>query len=238
MPHHHRKGSPPRRRRLILASGSPRRRNLIKAIQIPIRIVGSGDNEPAPDQGESPRLYVQRLALYKAKGALSLTENDIVLGADTSVVIDSDILGKPANAREAVTMLDRLRGRPHEVITGIAIMDTATGICSTSAKASKVYMRDYSDNEIAAYVESGEPFDKAGAYAAQDETFRPATQIDGCYPNVIGLPICDVLTLLHRIGVPTIFRQSWRIPPGCPDCDYWSEITAGVKGVNQGVNRR
>lgn len=199
---------------------------------MPIRIVGSGDSEPPPDQGESPRLYVQRLALYKAKHALQLTENDTVLGADTSVIIDDDILGKPANSREAVAMLDRLRGRPHEVITGIAIMDTATGICSTSAKTSKVYMRDYSNDEIAAYVESGEPFDKAGAYAAQDETFRPAIRIEGCYPNVIGLPICDVLTLLRRIGAPTIFRQSWRIPPGCPDCDYWSEITAELKGVN------
>ena len=200
---------------------------------MPIRIVGSGDNEPDPNEDESPRVYVQRLALHKAKHALNLTRNDIVLGADTSVVIGDDILGKPKDAAEAVQMLGRLRGRPHEVVTGIALMDTATGICSTSAKTSKVYMRDYSDDEIAAYIESGEPFDKAGAYAAQDETFRPASQTEGCYPNIIGLPICDVLTLLERIGVPTTFRQKWRIPPGCPDCEYWSEITTGLKEVNR-----
>ena len=119
------------------------------------------------------------------------------------------------------------------MITGIALMDTATGICSTSAKASKVYMRDYSAEEIAAYVESGEPFDKAGAYAAQDETFRPASQIEGCYPNVIGLPVCDVLTLLERIGVPSCFRQGWRIPPGCPDCDYWVGKTEELREVSR-----
>ena len=234
MPHHYpRKGSPPRRRRLILASGSPRRRSLIKAINMPIRIVGSGDNEPAPNKNESPRLYVQRLALYKAKYAINLTRNDIVLGADTSVVIGNDILGKPRDGAKAVQMLDRLRGRPHEVVTGIALMDTATGICSTAAKASKVYMRDYSDEEIASYVESGEPFDKAGAYAAQDETFRPASQIEGCYPNVIGLPICDVLTLLERIGAPSCFRRGWRIPPGCPDCDYWVGKTEELREVSR-----
>ena len=196
---------------------------------MPLRIVGSGDDEPPPDKDESPRLYVQRLALRKAKHALRQTENDIVLGADTSVVVDSDILGKPARAAEAVGMLERLRNRPHEVITGIALMDAATGLCSTAAKTSKVFMRDYSDAEIAAYVESGEPFDKAGGYAAQDETFRPAEGIEGCYPNVVGLPICDVLTLLERIGAPARFRQGWHIPPGCPDCDYWSDISNGLR---------
>lgn len=194
--------------------------------------MGSGDNEPDPGENESPRLYVQRLALYKAKYAINLTKNDIVLGADTSVVIENDILGKPKDGAEAVRMLVQLRGRPHKVITGIALMDSATGICSTAAKASKVYMRDYSDEEIAAYVESGEPFDKAGAYAAQDETFRPASQIEGCYPNVIGLPICDVLTLLERIGVPSCFRRGWRIPPGCPDCDYWVGKTEELSEVS------
>ena len=95
-------------------------------------------------------------------------------------------------------------------------MDAATGLCSTAVKTSKVFMRDYSDAEIAAYVESGEPFDKAGGYAAQDETFRPAEGIEGCYPNVVGLPICDVLTLLERIGAPARFKarlaHSARLP--------------------------
>ena len=200
---------------------------------MPVRIVGSGDNEPDPNENESPRLYVQRLALYKAKYAINLTTNDIVLGADTSVVIGNDILGKPRNASEAVRMLGQLRGRAHKVITGIALMDTATGICSTAAKASKVLMRNYSNDEIAAYVESGEPFDKAGAYAAQDKTFRPAENIDGCYPNVVGLPVCDVLTLLERIGAPSYFKKGWQNPPGCSDCDYWVSKTEELKGVSR-----
>ncbi len=234
MPHHYRyRSNRPGWRRLILASGSPRRRQLIKAIDLPLRIVGSGDDEPDPSAGESPRLYVQRLALQKAKFATKMTRDDIVLGADTSVAIDDAILGKPASATEAVQMLQLLRGRMHEVVTGIAILDTETGICSTSARASKVYMRQYSDNEIARYVESGEPFDKAGAYAAQDASFKPAERIDGCYANVIGLPVCDVLTLLDRIGVPTTFRLGWQTYPGCADCDYWAAQTAERKGARR-----
>ena len=234
MPHHYRyRSNRPSWRRLILASGSPRRRQLIKAIDLPLRIVGSGDDEPDPDAGESPRLYVQRLALRKAKFATKMTRDDIALGADTSVAIDGAILGKPASASEAVQMLQLLRGSIHEVVTGIAILDTETGICSTSAKVSKVCMRQYSDNEIARYVESGEPFDKAGAYAAQDPSFKPAERIYGCYANVIGLPVCDVLTLLDRIGVPTTFRLGWQIYPGCADCDYWAAQTAAKKGARR-----
>ena len=223
------KGNIRRRRRLILASGSPRRRRLIKAIDMPIRIVGSGDDEPAPDDGESPFTYVQRLAFHKASHAQSMTRDDILLGADTSVAIDDVILGKPTDEAQAFHMLELLRGRKHEVITGTAILDTATGICSTSAKVSVVHMRQYSDEEIAAYVKSGEPFDKAGAYAAQDEKFRPAELIEGCYPNVVGLPICDVLTLLERIGVPATLKQGWIVPPGCEDCDYWDGVTAEAR---------
>lgn len=218
---------------MILASGSPRRRHLIKAIDMPLRIVASGDDEPEPLDNESPRMYVQRMALHKAKYALNRTDRDIVLGADTSVAIDNDILGKPVDARQAAQMLEQLRGRPHEVVTGVALMDAETGICTTSAKTSKVYMRMYSDEEISSYIASGEPFDKAGAYAAQDETFRPANQIEGCYPNVIGLPLCEVLTLLDRIGVPTTFKRGWTISPGCPECDYWSEVTAGMREASR-----
>ena len=200
---------------------------------MPIRIVGSGDDEPKPDECESAKLYVQRLALLKAKHAINLTRNDIVLGADTSVAIDNDILGKPNDAQEAVRMLEQLRGRSHEVVTGIALLDDATGLCSTAAKVTRVSMRDYSDREISAYIDSGEPFDKAGAYAAQDRNFSPAKRIEGCYPNVVGLPVCEVLTLLERIGEPTTFKLGWEIPPGCSDCEYWGSKSVGRMEVSR-----
>ena len=227
------KGSDPRARTLVLASGSPRRRRLINAIDMHVQIAGSGDYEPPPNVGESPQVYVQRLALLKARQALKDVADAIVLGADTSVVIDGDIFGKPADADEAVWMLKRLKGRSHEVVTGTALMDAATGICSTSSKASRIFMRDYADEEIDAYIESGEPFDKAGAYAVQDDKFRPAERIEGCYLNTVGLPLCDLLTLLKRIGAPVTFRKDYVIPPGCPDCDYWKVITDGLQEVNR-----
>ncbi len=197
-----------------------------------ISIVSNSVEEPPPNKHESPQAYVQRLALLKAKHALRQTTTDIVLGADTSVIYNGDIFGKPADATEAVRMLEALRNSVHEVTTGIALMDAATGICSTSAKTSKVFMRNYSDAEIAAYVESGEPFDKAGAYAIQDDDFRPANYIEGCYLNTVGLPVCDVLNLLTRIGTPTTFRQGWQIPKECPDCSRWADITDSLQKVN------
>ena len=226
-------GTVPQGRTLTLASGSPRRRRLIEAIDMPIRIVGSGNDEPLPYSVESPQAYVQRLALIKARHGLAQAQAELALGADTSVVIDRYILGKPTDAAEATRMLRRLRGRSHSVVTGIALADAATGVELTSAKVSRVHMREYTDEEIAAYVESGEPFDKAGAYAVQDDKFRPAERIEGCYLNTVGLPLCDLLTLLKRIGAPVTFRKDYVIPPGCPDCDYWKVITDGLQEVNR-----
>ena len=198
---------------------------------MPLRIVGSGDDEPKPNENESPQMYVQRLALRKAKHALAMTKDDIVLGADTTVFVDNDILGKPEDHLVAMRMLRQLRGRPHQVFTGIAIMDAETGICAVSAKTTTVYMREYSDKEMIEYVASDEPFDKAGAYAAQDRVFRPAERIVGCYPNVVGLPVCDVLTLLERIGVPTTFKRGWKIQLGCNDCAAWSKAPQRKSGL-------
>ena len=146
-----------------------------------IRIFGSGDDEPPPDKSETPKAYAQRLALLKARRGIATGADDLVLGADTSVVLSGQIFGKPADAAEAVSVLKRLRGRPHEVITGVALIDALSGAELTSAKVSRVHMREFSDDEISAYVRTGEPFDKAGAYAVQDERFRPADRVEGCY---------------------------------------------------------
>ena len=214
-------------RQLILASASPRRRQLIRALDIPARIVGSGDDEDAPRPGEPAHAYVQRLALAKARHALAATDarSALILGADTAVAIDRAILGKPVDQSDAARMLKLLRGRPHRVVSGIALIDAAAGKRSTAARASVVHMRHYADAEIAAYIASGEPYDKAGAYAAQDTDFNPASRIDGCYLNVIGLPLCDVLRLLADFGAPARIKPDWRIPDGCPDCAQWTAPT-------------
>ena len=214
----------PMTRQLILASASPRRRQLIRALDIPARIVGSGDDEDAPRPGEPAQSYVQRLALAKARHAAAApdTRSALILGADTAVAIDNAILGKPVDQAHAARMLKLLRGRPHRVVSGIALIDAAAGKRSTAARATTVHMRPYADAEIAAYIASGEPYDKAGAYAAQDTAFNPASRIDGCYLNVIGLPLCDVLRLLADFGAPARIKPDWRIPDGCPDCAQWT----------------
>ena len=223
-------------RQLILASASPRRRQLIRALDIPARIAGSGDDEDAPHPGEPAHAYVQRLALAKARHAAAATKarSALILGADTAVAIDRAILGKPVDQAHAARMLKMLRGRPHRVVSGIALIDAATGKCSTAVRASVVHMRHYADAEIAAYIASGEPYDKAGAYAAQDTAFNPASRIDGCYLNVIGLPLCDVLRLLSDFGAPARIKPDWRIPDGCPDCAQW---TAPARNAQSHPNR-
>ena len=229
-------------RQLILASASPRRRALIRALDIPARIVGSGDDEDAPRPGEPAHAYVQRLALAKARHALAANapaaHSALILGADTAVAIDGDILGKPVDQAHAARMLKLLRGRPHRVVSGIALIDAATSRHATAARASAVHMRRYTDAEIAAYIASAQPYDKAGAYAAQDTAFNPAARIDGCYLNVIGLPLCDVLRLLADFGAPARIKPDWRIPHGCPDCAQWTAPThAAVQSpLGAGVN--
>ena len=218
-------------RQLILASASPRRRQLIRALDIPARIVGSGADEDAPRPGEHARAYVQRLALAKARHAAAAPDarSALILGADTAVAIDRAILGKPVDQAQAARMLKLLRGRLHRVVSGIALIDAAAGRHATAARATTVHMRHYADAEIAAYIASGEPYDKAGAYAAQDTAFNPASRIDGCYLNVIGLPLCDVLRLLADFGVPARIKPDWRIPDGCPDCAQWATPTRNAQ---------
>ena len=231
-------------RQLILASASPRRRALIRALDIPARIVGSGDDEDAPRPGEPAHAYVQRLALAKARHALAAhapnAASALILGADTAVAIDSAILGKPIDHAHAARMLNLLRGRPHRVVSGIALIDAAgidaAGRHATAARATIVHMRRYTDAEIAAYIASAQPYDKAGAYAAQDAAFNPAARIDGCYLNVIGLPLCDVLRLLADFGAPARIKPNWRIPHGCPDCAQWTAQTHAAAQSTAGAN--
>ena len=212
--------------RIALASSSPRRREIIKGLNSDVDVIGSQGEEPSPNLGETPSDYVQRLAELKARGAVPTPGQTIIIGADTSVALGETIMGKPADKAEAERMLRSLRGQIHGVVTGVAVLDTTTGICQTISRSSDVHLREYSDDEMMAYIVSGEPMDKAGAYAAQDQNFRPAIRIDGCYLNVVGLPLCDTIALLGKMGVETGIRKGWKIPEECENC----ELSYATKG--------
>jgi septum formation protein len=179
--------------RLVLASGSPRRAELLRAAGIEFT-VRSVEIDETPREGELPRDYVLRLAEEKAL-AVEADESEVVLAADTTVVLGNEIMGKPIDADDATRMLRALAGQKHTVITGVFLkrgVNVAGDLASTD-----VWMTPMSDVEIADYVASGEPMDKAGAYAIQGLASRFIERIDGSYSNVVGLPIALVYCLLR-----------------------------------------
>jgi len=187
-------------------------------LDLTVEPVSPADHEGLPFEGETAGEFVVRLAADKASRVARAADGAIVLGADTAVVLDSDVLGKPANDAEAVRLLRRLRGRVHTVVTGVAALDARSGRQLSAATSTEVTMRDYSDDELAEYAASGEPLDKAGGYAVQDEKFHPVQAIRGCYLNVVGLPLCDVVRLLDGLGVRARLRRHWPVPVRCRAC--------------------
>jgi len=202
-------------RRLILASASPRRRQLLAlgGWAFELRPV---DAVEIPHPDESPSDFVRRMSQTKARlAAQGVNHNALIVAADTTVTIDGRILNKPADAREARAMLAQLRGRTHEVLTAITVLDTATGRASTDLARSRVPMRTYSDDELNVYVATGDPLDKAGAYAIQHPGFEPVDkeQFGDCFANVMGLPLCHLLRRLRRLGVEPTIHES--VPAAC-----------------------
>ena len=152
--------------------------------------------------GESPRDYVLRLAQEKALSVSQKADpTAIVIGADTAVIDEAEILGKPADREDAERMLKQLRGRTHQVYTGIAIHRVSDGKMLTELCVTDVPMRAYSDDEISAYVQTGDPMDKAGAYAIQYSQFQPVESMQGCYASVMGLPMCHVVRALRKLDI-------------------------------------
>lgn len=177
--------------KLVLASSSPRRRELLALSGNEFQIRPANINEDVLSD-EAPQNYVSRLAREKAAAADDLTGEAIVLAADTAVVLDGAILGKPADASEARQMLQAQRGRTHIVYTAISGRRASDGAQFEDICATPVPMRDYSDAEIDAYIATGDPLDKAGAYAIQHRVFHPVAEMTGCHANVIGLPLCHL----------------------------------------------
>ena len=186
-------------KRIILASHSPRRRELLSALGIVFEVIGT-DLDESMTAGESVEDHVLRLAGQKAWAVSSRNPDALVLGADTVVVVDNAVLGKPAEKEDAARMLGMLSGRTHEVLTGIAIIPPQCQDAYAQVVRTAVVMRGLDPKEIAAYVATNEPMDKAGAYAVQGLASAFITRIEGSYPNVVGLPTAEVIGLLLTLG--------------------------------------
>ena len=200
---------------LILATKSPRRKQLLDSIGWDFISMAPEIDEQVME-GECPEEYTQRVARAKAQAAMnqpgaSWKKGDLILAADTAVLDpvrgtnpESEdmhmILGKPASLSEAQEMLLRLRGRTHQVCTSITLLDPVEGNFREATEFSTVKMRNYSLNEMNEYISSRDPLDKAGGYAIQHSTFQPVQKVNGCYPNVVGLPVCHVIRLAAECG--------------------------------------
>jgi septum formation protein len=190
-------------RRLWLASGSPRRAELLRQIGVPFTRLSAPGIDESPRAGESPHDYVYRLARDKAfagAGHLSVETGDAVLGADTAVVIDNRILGKPDDADHAAAMLRRLSGTTHQVLSGVGLV--CGNEVDVQVVSTEVVFLELDAPTIDQYVASGEPFDKAGAYGIQGYGAVLVAAIRGSYSNVVGLPLAETGQMLRRANVP------------------------------------
>jgi septum formation protein len=194
-------------KQLVLASASPRRKELFGLLGLPF-VVRSVETDETPRPNETPEIMVSRLSATKAAAACDAVEASgdfpegaLIVAADTIVVLDGEVLGKPQSAFEAEWMLDSLRGRTHQVHTAVTLAELPGRRAHILLSTTDVWMRLYSDAEIAAYVESGDPMDKAGAYAIQNSEFRPVERIEGCYTGVVGLPLKALLQGLVAFGI-------------------------------------
>jgi septum formation protein len=187
---------------IILASASPRRAELLRAAGLDFEVRIAGVDESL-HSGESPRDYVTRLAIAKARAAQQHA-GEILLGADTTVVVDGQILGKPANEPDALRMLRLIAGREHEVLTGVCLLRGAR--VDARVSATTVAFLPMSNAEIAWYVATGEPMDKAGAYGIQGRVSRFVRGIQGSYANVVGLPVALVYEMLRDLDASITSR--------------------------------
>jgi MAF protein len=200
--------------RLILASASPRRRELLALLGVEFEVVASGFDEESLNHAR-PDVLAKRLAAAKALEVAASDPQAAVLAADTMVVLRGEMLGKPVDAAGARSMLQKLRGRGHRVITGVALATPGRKRPHAAHVTSRVRMRAYTDADIDDTIARGVPFDKAGGYGIQDPALRPVQECHGCFCSVMGLPLWTVATLLKDAGLP--FETS-AMPERCMTC--------------------
>lgn len=210
-------------KQILLASASPRRRELLRWLGIEFESIATDAIETRKENESAPAM-VERLSRLKAQAAEQQFPHVLVIAADTDVELDGVILGKPRDETEARDMLRALRNRAHNVFTGLTLADDATR--ETELVHSRVWMRDYSDVEIDAYVASGDPFDKAAGYAVQHAGFQPVARVDGCFANVMGLPLCRLYHVLARHA---------EMPTPRLECIGHPEVKCSVQAIVMGA---
>ncbi|MFH2013250.1 MAG: Maf family protein [Pseudomonadota bacterium] len=192
------------KKKLILASSSPRRKELLEQVGFQFEVIPNKVDENMKN-GENPVDHVLRLAEEKALDVANGLKNSWVIGADTIVLVDGEILGKPDGKQDAYRMLMKLSGKDHKVITGFCILDTDTKKTISEYVETIVTVKELTEEEIESYIETKEPFDKAGSYAIQGIGSFMVREIKGSYTNVVGLPVCEVVECLRRVGEVRLF---------------------------------
>ncbi|MCI0712264.1 MAG: Maf family protein [Chloroflexi bacterium] len=213
------------RRPLILASQSPRRRELMTIAGYTFNTITADiDETPLPD--EAPGDYTLRMGRMKALAVNNhVPYNALIITSDTTVAYGDELLGKPGDSAEAMATLQKLRGKQHQVYSSITILAKATGEIVQDLAITNLQMRDYTDEEIQDYIDSGDPFDKAGSYAIQHKDFSPVARLEGCYANVMGLPLCHLTRTLRKFGI----ESTHDVPLACQNandivCPVFDEI--------------
>ena len=230
---------------MLLASQSPRRRELLALLGLPFEVtVADVAEDPLAD--ESPAATVVRLSQAKARAACSarpecsrgersrgehgrgIRPDVLIIACDTIVALDGELLGKPRDAAEALSVLRRLRGRSHAVFSAVTLLEPVDDRTSSDVAKTRLAMRTYTDAEMAAYVASGDPLDKAGAYAIQHSGFHPVAELQGCYTNVMGLPLCHLIRALRAWNI----EPPHDVPAACQAhtgrrCPVYATILAG-----------
>ena len=197
--------------RLILASKSPRRCELLKRIGLDFDVIPSRIDDEGFVQGETPREHVLRLSEAKALDVGTQHPDAWVIGADTVVYVDGMVLGKPKNREEAMEMLRQLSGKEHSVLTGFSVNHVGKGKKDREAVQTSVKVKPLTEAEMRWYVQTGEPFDKAGGYGIQGIGSFMIESIHGSYTNVVGLPVCELIQMLSRLGALTISEFGFQI---------------------------
>jgi MAF protein len=204
--------------RFVLASASPRRRELLALLGLPFDVRPVDIDEDA-GRSRDPQIVTRRLARTKAEAARLIEPEAPIVAADTIVSYAGTLLGKPSDACEARRMLRMLRGQTHDVVTAVVLVPPGRRSILDRQPLTRVTMRDYTDAEIEASIARGDPFDKAGAYAIQDSAFRPVQRYEGCYCNVVGLPLWPLVEMLRKAGLPVDVTAE-QLLPQCAACPF------------------